>query len=121
VHPSSSSKVTAAALQRNLRFLAGKKKDRPGVSRATAAVAYRAGTLLPMSEKKSDNRTLDFFEADEFCSAESRERLVPELRAKAERFYEQASPEQIIEAAMIVRSLLAGRGLLPEQTSKQIH
>jgi hypothetical protein len=67
-----------------------------------------------MSEKKPENPLPDSVESEPFCDAGPRERLVRELRTRAERFYEQASLEQIVEATLIIRSLLAPRGLLPE-------
>ena len=74
-----------------------------------------------MSDNKPENRTPDSVASEPFCDAQSRERLVQELRTRAERFCEQASLEQIIEATLIIRSLLTTRRLLPEQASNQIH
>jgi hypothetical protein len=74
-----------------------------------------------MSEKKSENPTPDSVESEPVCGAGSRERLVEELRTRSDRFYEQASLEQIIQATLIIQSLLVARGLVPEQASKQIH
>ncbi len=63
----------------------------------------------------------DSFTSESFSAAGLREQVVKELRVRIERFCEQASPEEIIELTRIVRSLLAARGLLPEQTSKRIN
>jgi hypothetical protein len=45
--------------------------------------------------------------------------MVKELRVRVERFKERATREQIQEATRMVQSLLAARGLLPEQASKR--
>ena len=73
-----------------------------------------------MSDEKPENRLLDLF-AHELFSAQSREQLVNELRVRAERFYQQATPEQIIEAKQLVEALLKARGVLPKEESKQMH
>ena len=74
-----------------------------------------------VSEKEIQITPPESFTSESFSVAGSREPVVKELRARAERFCEQAGLEQIIEATLIIRSLLAARCLLPEQTSKQIH
>ena len=54
-------------------------------------------------------------------------RLAAELRERTgddgavERFHERATRQQIQEATRVVQSLLAARGLLPEQASKKIN
>ena len=47
--------------------------------------------------------------------------MLNELRARVERFYQRATREQIQEATRVVQSLLAAKGLLPEQASKKIN
>ena len=55
-------------------------------------------------------------ELSESCAdSRSREQAVGKLRPAAERFYDQASLEQVLEMELFIRTLLAGRGLLPEQ------
>ena len=73
-----------------------------------------------MSDEKPKNRLLDLF-APELFSAQSREQLVNELRGRAERFYQQATLEQIIEARRLIEALLKARGVLPKEESKQAH
>ena len=70
-----------------------------------------------MSRKKPP----DCFIQDSSSGNGSREKLVNELRARVEKFYERASVEEIREIELVVRSLLAARGLLPEQASKLIN
>lgn len=82
-------------------------------------MAHRAE--ISMSEKKTENPTPDSVGGEPFSGVGSRKHLGKELRTRAERFYEQASLEQILQATLIIRSLLAARGPLPEQASKQIH
>jgi hypothetical protein len=72
-----------------------------------------------VSEKQPKNRLLDLF-APELFSAQSREELMENLRARAERFYQEASLEEIIELTHLVESLLEARGLLPGQGPRQI-
>jgi hypothetical protein len=60
-------------------------------------------------KKKSDNPTPDSVGGEPFPGVGSRKHLAKELRTRAELFYEQASLEQIMEATLIIRSLL-GRG-----------
>ncbi len=74
-----------------------------------------------MSAKKPENRIPESFLDDPFANAGEREEIVNKLRTKFERFCERASIEEIEEATRIVRSLLAVRGLLPEQTSKKMN
>lgn len=74
-----------------------------------------------MSSKKPDDKPPDRFTQDSFSGNGLREELVRGLRARAEKFYERATVEQIVEAESVVRSLLAARGLLPEQASKLIN
>ena len=74
-----------------------------------------------MPKKKSENKLPDCFVQESFSGNGSREELIKELRVKVERFYERASPEEIMKAQSMVRSLLAVRGLLPEQASKLIN
>jgi hypothetical protein len=74
-----------------------------------------------VSAKKSEHRIADSFREDSYFDAESREQIVKELRLRVERFCERASREQIQEATLVIRSLLAARGLLPEQASKRIN
>jgi hypothetical protein len=88
-------------------------------SQGIAVMAHRAE--LRMSEKNSENPTPDSVRGEPFCGVEGREHLVMELRTRAERFYEQARLEQIMQATLIIRPLLAATGPLPEQASKQIH
>ena len=73
-----------------------------------------------MSDKKSEHRISDSFRDDSYFGGESREQMLKELRVSVERFYERATREQIQEATRMVQSLLAARGLLPEQASKRI-
>jgi hypothetical protein len=73
-----------------------------------------------LSEKKPENRLLDLF-APELSSAQSRQQLMNDLRTRAERFYEEAALEEIIEARRAIESLLEARGLLPQRASSQIH
>jgi hypothetical protein len=74
-----------------------------------------------MSDKKSEHRISDSFRDDSYFGGESREQMLKELRVRVERFYERATREQIQEATRVVQSLLAARGLLPEQASKKIN
>ncbi len=74
-----------------------------------------------MSDKKSEHRISDSFRDDSYFGGESREQMLEELRVRVERFYERATREQIQEATRVVQSLLAARGLLPEQASKKIN
>ena len=73
-----------------------------------------------MSEKQPKNHLRDLF-TPELFSARSREELMENLRARAERFYQEASLEEIIELTHLVESLLEARGLLPGQGPRQIH
>ena len=73
-----------------------------------------------MSDKKSEHRISDSFRDDSYFGGESREQMLKELRVSVERFYERATREQIQEATRMDQSLLAARGLLPEQASKRI-
>ena len=73
-----------------------------------------------MSDKKSEHRISDSFRDDSYFGGESRELMLKDLRVSVERFYERATREQIQEATRMVQSLLAARGLLPEQASKRI-
>jgi hypothetical protein len=79
------------------------------------------GRRIFVSRKKPEKHPSDCFVQDSFSGNGLREEPVNELRAKAEKFCERASLEQIMEAQLIVRSLLAARGLLPEQASKLIN
>lgn len=90
----------------------------PKPSQASAVLAYRIGGFV--SEKKPENRLLDLF-APEVFSAQSCEQLMKDLRARAERFYQQARLSEIIEARRLIESLLEARGLLPQRVSSQIH
>ena len=74
-----------------------------------------------MSDKKIENKLADCFTQESFSGNGSREKLVDELRVRAERFYERATLEEIREITLVVKSLLAARGLLPEQASKLIN
>jgi hypothetical protein len=74
-----------------------------------------------MSDKKSEHRISDSFRDESYFGGESREQMLKELRVRVERFYERATREQIQEATRMVQSLLAARGLLPEQASKKIN
>ena len=74
-----------------------------------------------MSDKKSEPRISDSFRNDLYFGGESREQMLKELRVRVERFCERATREQIQEATRLVQSLLAARGLLPEQASKKIN
>lgn len=74
-----------------------------------------------MSDKKSEHSISDSFKDDSYFGGESREQMLKELRVRVEQFYERATREQIQEATRVVRSLLAARGLLPEQASKKIN
>ena len=74
-----------------------------------------------MSDKKSEHGISDSFRDDSYFGGESREQMLKELRVRVERFYERATREQIQEATRVVQSLLAARGLLPEQASKKIN
>ena len=74
-----------------------------------------------MPDKKSEHRISDSFRDESYFGGESREQMLKELRAKVERFYQRATREQIQEATRVVQSLLAARGLLPEQASKKIN
>ena len=56
-----------------------------------------------------------------YFGGESQEQMLKELHVRVERFYERATREQIQEATRVVESLLAARGLLPEQASKKIN
>jgi len=69
----------------------------------------------------SDRKSEHSFRDDSYFGGESREQMLKELRVRVERFYERATPEQIQEATRVVQSLLAARGLLPEQASKKIN
>ena len=64
-----------------------------------------------MSDEKPKNGLLDLF-APELFSAPSREQLINELRARAERFYQQATLEQIIEARRLIEALKSPRSAL---------
>ncbi len=88
------------------------------MSQASAVVAYSIGGFV--SEKKPKDKLLDLF-APELFSAQSREELMEGLRARAERFYQEASIEEIIELTRLVESLLKARGLLRKQGPRQIH
>jgi hypothetical protein len=74
-----------------------------------------------VSAKKSQQRISDWFGEESYFGAESREEIVKDLGLRIERFCERASSEEIQEAMRVVRSLLAARGLLPEQASKKIN
>ena len=74
-----------------------------------------------MSAKRPENRVPESFLNDSFANVGERVQIVNKLRTKFERFCDRASIEEIEEATRIVRSLLAVRGLLPEQKSKQIN
>jgi hypothetical protein len=74
-----------------------------------------------VSAKKPENKIPESFLDDSFASGGDREQLLNKLRTKFERFCDRASIEEIEEATRIVRSLLAVRGLLPEQTCKKIN
>jgi hypothetical protein len=74
-----------------------------------------------VSDKKSERRIPDSFREDSYFGDESREEIVKELRLRVERFCERASREKVQEATRVVGSLLAARGLLPEQASKKIN
>lgn len=87
------------------------------MSQASAVVAYRIGGFV--SDEKPENRPLDLF-AHELFSAQSREQLLNDLRARAERFYEEATLEEIIEAARVIESLLQARIPITTRIS-QIH
>jgi hypothetical protein len=71
-----------------------------------------------VSSKKPENKPSDCFTQDSFSGNGSRDKLANELRVRAEKFYKRASLEEIREVELAVRSLLAPRGLLPEQASK---
>lgn len=73
-----------------------------------------------MSEKQPKNHLQDLF-APELFSAQSREELMENLRARADRFYQEASLEDIIKLTHLVESLVEARGLLPGQGPRQIH
>jgi hypothetical protein len=72
-----------------------------------------------VSDKKSEQGISDSFRDDSYFGGKSREQMLNELRVRIERFYERATREQIQEATRVVQSLLAARGLLPEQASKR--
>jgi hypothetical protein len=74
---------------RNEKISRQQPKHGLGVSQETVVDAYRVGTL--MSDNKPENRTADSVGSEPFCDAQWRERLVQELRTRAERFCEQAS------------------------------
>jgi len=74
-----------------------------------------------VSDKKSEDRTSDSFKDDLHFGDESQEQMLEELRVRVERFCKRATREQIQEATRVVQSLLAARGLLPEQASKKIN
>jgi hypothetical protein len=74
-----------------------------------------------VSAKKVEHKISDSFSEDSYFGAESREQIVKDLQVRIERFCERASSEEIQEATLVVRSLLAARGLLPEQASKKIN
>jgi len=88
------------------------------MSQAPAVVAYRIGGFV--SDEKPENRLLHLF-APELFSAQSREQLVDGLRARADRFYQQATLEEIIEARRLIELLLEARGLLAQRASSQAH
>jgi len=69
--------------------------------------------------KKAEHRTLDSFKDDLYFGDESREQMLEELRVRIERFCKRGTREQIQDATLVVQSLLAARGLLPEQASKR--
>ena len=87
------------------------------MSQASAVMAYRIGGLV--SENKPENRLLDLLASN--CSGQFHEQLMNELRARAEWFCQQATPEEIIEVRRLIESLLEARGLLPQRASIQIH
>jgi hypothetical protein len=74
-----------------------------------------------VSTKKLEHRISNSFRENSYFDEQSRDQIVKELRVRAERFCERASREEIQEATRVVRSLLAARGLLPEQASKKIN
>jgi hypothetical protein len=74
-----------------------------------------------VSDKKSEQRISDSYRDESYFGGESREQIMNELRARVERFYQRATREQIQEATRVVQSLLAAKGLLPEQASKKIN
>jgi hypothetical protein len=74
-----------------------------------------------VSAKKSGHRISDSFREDSYFGAKLPEQIVKDLRFRIERFCERTSREEIQEATRVVRSLLAARGLLPEQASKKIN
>ena len=74
-----------------------------------------------MSDKKSEHRISDLFKDDSYFGGESREQMLKELRVRVERFCKRATREKIQKATRDVQSLLAARGLLPEQASKKIN
>jgi Skp family chaperone for outer membrane proteins len=74
-----------------------------------------------VSDKKSEQRISDSYRDESYFGGESREQMMNELRATVERFYQRATREQIQEIKRVVQSLLAARGLLPEQASKKIN
>ena len=67
-----------------------------------------------VSEKRPKDHLLDLF-APKLFSAQSREELMEKLRARAERFYHEASLDEIVQLTQLVESLLEARGLLPRQ------
>ena len=74
-----------------------------------------------MSDKKSEHGISDSFRDDSYFGGESREQILKELRVRIERFCKRGTREQIQDATLVVQSLLAARGLLPEQASKKIN
>jgi hypothetical protein len=62
-----------------------------------------------VSEQKPKNNVLDSF-APELSSAQSREKSMENLRARAERFYQEASLDEIVQLTQLVESLLEARG-----------
>ena len=71
-----------------------------------------------MSKSNSDETTHQSSEAR--ADSTSREQAVAKLRSAAERFYDQASLEQVLEMELFVRSLHLRRGLLPEQGATRL-
>ena len=94
------------------------RKTSQVVSQPGTLVAYRIGGFV--SEQKPKNKLMDLF-APELLSAQSREELMEKLRARTERFYHEASLDEIMQLMQLVESLLEARGLLPRQEPRQIH